>query len=66
MNTYYVEAGIMEKGWLKTILEQARADRETWPAWQRGSDLNLAGNESKDSEQQSSQGDDPADHEAAA
>jgi hypothetical protein len=26
----------MEKGWLKPILEQASADRDTWPAWQRG------------------------------
>jgi hypothetical protein len=26
----------MEKGWLKLILEQASADWETWPAWQRG------------------------------
>jgi hypothetical protein len=28
--------GTMEKGWLKLILQQASADWETWPAWQRG------------------------------
>lgn len=29
----------MEKGWLKPILEQASADWETWPAWQRGQEV---------------------------
>ncbi len=27
---------MFERGWLKTVLEDAVADRETWPAWQRG------------------------------
>jgi hypothetical protein len=29
----------MEKGWLKTIIDRALADRETWPAWQRGAEI---------------------------
>lgn len=29
----------MEKGWLKPILEQASADRENWPTWQRGNEI---------------------------
>jgi hypothetical protein len=56
----------MEKGWLKTILEQARADRETWPAWQRGSDINLSSNDTRASEQEAPDGGNTEDHEAAA
>jgi hypothetical protein len=56
----------MEKGWLKTILEQARADRETWPAWQRGNEVSLESIDTKVSEQEASQSDDSGDHEAAA
>jgi len=28
-----------ESGWLKSVLEQANADRATWPEWQRGQGL---------------------------
>ena len=28
-----------ESGWLKSVLEQANADRATWPEWQRGQDF---------------------------
>lgn len=54
----------MEKGWLKLILEQATADRETWPAWQRGLEI-----ESRHQDQLAESGtncQEDSDHKAAA
>jgi len=32
-----------EHGWLKSVLEHATADRDTWPAWQRGQEAGERG-----------------------
>jgi hypothetical protein len=64
MNFCYGEAE-MERGWLRRILEQARADRETWPAWQRGAGIGEGGSETKIAEPEGRE-EDSAGHERAA
>ncbi len=56
----------MEKGWLKPILEQANADRATWPAWQRGFELETTGDQTQLAESDAVDDENSADHEAAA
>jgi hypothetical protein len=56
----------MEKGWLKPILEQASADRESWPAWQRGVEIEGRGDHEQPLESGANHEEEPEDHEAAA
>lgn len=56
----------MEKGWLKPILEQASADRETWPAWQRGFEIEARSDQTQLAESTVHDTEDSQDHEAAA
>jgi hypothetical protein len=56
----------MEKGWLKPILEQASADRETWPAWQRGFEIEASSGQTQLAESVARRDEDSKDHEAAA
>jgi hypothetical protein len=56
----------MEKGWLKPMLEQASADRESWPAWQRGFDKEASRDQTQAAEPDAPREGDPESHEAAA
>lgn len=56
----------MEKGWLKSILEQASADWETWPAWQRGIEIKAGSEGTERSESNAHDKKDSVDREAAA
>lgn len=56
----------MEKGWLKSILEQASADRDTWPAWQRGFEMEASTDQTQQAESDAPHQKDSEAHEAAA
>jgi hypothetical protein len=56
----------MENGWLKPVLEQASADRETWPAWQRGFEVEASGDQAQLAESDAHHEKDSEDHAAAA
>jgi hypothetical protein len=56
----------MEKGWLKPILEQASADRENWPAWQRGSETEGRADQRQVHESAASPTQEPEGHKTAA
>jgi hypothetical protein len=56
----------MEEGWLKPILEQASADWETWPAWQRGLEIKVNSEKTELSESNAHNEVDSGDREAAA
>jgi hypothetical protein len=56
----------VENGWLKPILEQAVADRETWPAWQRGLEIEASDSQTQVAESGTHDEEDAGDHAAAA
>jgi hypothetical protein len=56
----------MEKGWLKPILEQASADREGWPAWQLGQEINESAESQHVDESCAHQNEGSEDHKTAA
>jgi hypothetical protein len=55
----------MVNGWLKPILEQASADRESWPAWERGLEMEASSDQTQLAESARHE-EDSEDHAAAA
>jgi hypothetical protein len=56
----------MEKGWLKPILEQASADRNNWPAWQRGREFEESADHQQVDESSTCASQEPDDRKTAA
>lgn len=56
----------MANGWLKPILEQASADRESWPAWERGLEIEASNDRTQLAESDARHEEDSGDHAAAA